>query len=96
MDEGIKRSAKVRRLNPDHDPAKPCVYVGMTGLTPRQRFRRHLAGYKSSHFVKNYGIRLMPELYQDLGPLTYDEAIVAEQGLARHLRAEGYMVVGGH
>lgn len=96
LNDRIKRSIKVRRLNPEYNRTKPCVYVGMTGLEPQERFQKHLAGYKSSRYVKNYGIRLMPELYADLGPFTYDEAVIAEEGLARRLRAEGYMVVGGH
>src|ERR1700754_3989134 len=29
------------RCNPDYDPAKPCVYVGMTGLDPDTRFHQH-------------------------------------------------------
>ncbi len=87
---------KVKRLNPERDPEKPCVYVGMTGLKPQQRLEKHRAGYKSSRFVEKYGVRLMPELYEDLNPLTYDEAVVAEAGLARRLRAEGYAVLGGH
>ncbi len=28
----------VRAENPRRDPKKPCVYVGMTGLTPQERF----------------------------------------------------------
>lgn len=96
LDDRIKCLAKVRRLNPYRDREKPCVYVGMTGIKPGERFQKHLSGYKSSRYVKNYGVRLMPELYADLGPFTYDEAVIAEAGLARRLRAEGYMVVGGH
>jgi hypothetical protein len=96
LNDRIKRSVKVRRLNPEYARTKPCVYVGMTGLKPHERFQKHLAGYKSSRYVKNYGVRLMPELFADLGPFTYDEAVIAEEGLARRLRAEGYMVVGGH
>lgn len=68
----------------------------MTGLKPEERFQKHLEGCKSSRYVKHYGIRLLPELYSDMGPFTYDEAVIAEAGLARRLRAEGYMVVGGH
>lgn len=96
LDDKAKRSKKIRRLNPGYDRSKPCVYVGMTGLKPEERFCKHLEGYKSSRYVKRYGLRLLPELYSDLGPFTYDEAVVAEEGLARRLRAEGYMVVGGH
>ena len=96
LDDKVKRIAKVRQLNPDQVTDKPCVYVGMTGLNPHERLTHHLAGHKASRFAKRYGIRLMPELYEGLNPLTYDEAIVAEAGLARRLRAEGYAVVGGH
>ena len=87
---------KVKELNPRHDPEKPCVYVGMTGLKPEQRLQKHFDGYKASRFVAKYGVRLLPELYEDLNPLTYDEAAIAEAGLARRLRAAGYAVVGGH
>ncbi len=62
----------------------------------KEWFKKHKAGYKASRYVRKYGVRLMPELYEDLNPLTYNEAVIAEQGLARKLRKEGYTVVGGH
>jgi hypothetical protein len=96
LDNKVGRITKVRFLNPKRDPKKPCIYVGMTGLNPTERLTNHLTGYKASRFAKKYGVRLMPELYEDLNPLTYDEAVIAEAGLARRLRAEGYTVVGGH
>ena len=43
-------------------PAKPCVYVGMTGLAVQERFQNHKAGRKAARIVKNYGIGPMPEL----------------------------------
>jgi len=96
LDDKVGRMAKVRLLNPKRDSKKPCIYVGMTGLDPAERFLNHQAGYKASKYAMKYGIRLMPELYEDLNPLTYDEAVIAEEGLARRLREEGYTVVGGH
>jgi hypothetical protein len=96
LDDKVGRMAKVRLLNPKRDPRKPCIYVGMTGLDPVERLNNHLTGYKASRYAKQYGIRLMPELYEGLNPLTYDEAVIAEEGLARRLRVEGYTVVGGH
>jgi hypothetical protein len=96
LEDCIRRFRKVQDENPRRDFEKPCVYVGMTGINPVKRFENHKAGYKASGYVKKYGIRLMPELYEDLNPLLYDEAVIAEQGLARRLRAEGYTVVGGH
>jgi hypothetical protein len=96
LDERVVQLRNVQKLNPDRDLKKPCVYVGMTGIAPSLRFKKHKAGYKASRYVRTYGIRLMPELYEDLNPLSYDEAVIAEQGLARRLRSEGYTVVGGH
>lgn len=96
LEDCVKRFRKVKDENPRYDLEKPCVYVGMTGLDVMKRFANHKAGYKASGYVKKYGVRLMPELYEDLNPLLYDEAVIAEQGLARKLRAEGYTVVGGH
>jgi predicted GIY-YIG superfamily endonuclease len=96
LDARIRRIARVKVLNPKRDLKKPCIYVGMTGIDPAERFQNHKRGYKASRYVRKYGIRLMPELYAELNPLTYDEAVIAEQGLAGRLREEGYTVVGGH
>jgi hypothetical protein len=96
LDERVAQLKSVRKLNPERDIKKPCVYVGMTGIAPSLRFKKHKAGYKASRYVRTYGMRLMPELYEELNPLSYDEAVIAEQGLARRLRSEGYTVVGGH
>jgi hypothetical protein len=56
----------VRAANPKRDLKKPCVYVGMTGLTPEERFGNHKAGTKTASVVKRYGLRLLPELYEHL------------------------------
>ena len=96
LDDHVATSPKVQKDNPNRAPKKPCVYVGLTGIDPVRRFNKHKAGYKASRYVQKYGIRLMPELYEDLNPLTYDEAVIAEMGLASKLRQEGYTVVGGH
>jgi hypothetical protein len=92
----VGKIRKVRLLNPDRDPKKPCVYVGLTGLTPEERFTNHQQGVKSSLFVKRYGIRLLPELYGHLNPMPYEAAAQMEKDLTEDLRRAGYTVVGGH
>ena len=87
---------KVRAENPKRDPKKPCVYVGMTGLTPEDRFANHKAGIKAASLVKRHGIRLLPELYTDLNPMPYEAAVQMEKDLAEDLRRAGYTVTGGH
>jgi len=92
----VGRLRKVRALNPNRDAKKPCVYVGLTGLTPDGRFANHQQGIKSSLYVKRYGIRLLPELYEHLNPMPYEAAAQMEKDLTEDLRREGYTVVGGH
>ncbi len=41
LDPAVLEHARFRAANPDHDPRKPSLYVGMTGLDPETRFERH-------------------------------------------------------
>ena len=88
----VLNEAKFRRANPDYDATKPCVYVGMTGLTPERRFENHRKGLKSNRFAHLYGLRLLPRLYAVYNPMPYDAAREMEVELAIGLREEGYGV----
>ena len=91
----VAKHPSILRLNPNRDPAKPCVYVGMTGIPVDHRFENHKNGYKSAWVVRKYGIRLMRELYEHLNPMPFEAAVQMEMELAEDLRAEGYTVTGG-
>jgi hypothetical protein len=96
LDPAVGKVRKVRAENPKRDRKKPCVYVGMTGLTPEERFANHKAGTKAAWVVKRYGLRLLPELYEHLNPMPYEGAGEMEVDLAEDLRQAGYTVTGGH
>jgi hypothetical protein len=96
LDSPASRDPKVLAVNPRRDPTKPCVYVGMTGLDPDERFVNHKSGIKAARFVQRYGIRLMPELYACFNPMPFEAAAIMERELAEELRGQGYTVVGGH
>jgi len=96
LDPAVGKVRKIRAANPKRDPKKPCVYVGMTGLPPEERFANHKAGIKNSSLVKRYGIRLLPDLYEHLNPMRFEAAAQMEQDLAEDLRGAGYTVTGGH
>jgi hypothetical protein len=81
--------------NPRGD-GKAGYYVGMTGLTPEQRFDNHRHGIKSARIVKRCGERLVPRLYAHLNPMPYAKAAEMEAVLAESLRKRGYLVYGGH
>ena len=90
------RLGSVRAANPRRDLKKPCVYVGLTGLDPAERFANHQQGIKSSSVVQRYGVRLLPELYAHLNPMPFAAAAQMEHDLAEDLRRAGYTVTGGH
>lgn len=90
------KSPSVIRANPRRDPAKPCLYVGMTGLTPDERFANHKSGLKAAAIVKKHGVRLLPQFYEVFNPMPFDVAVTMEQELAEDLRRQGYTVAGGH
>jgi hypothetical protein len=92
----VGKIRKVRAENPKRDPKKLCVYVGMTGLTPQERFANHKGGIKAAAVVKRYSLRLLPELYEHLNPMPYEAAAQMEKDLAEDLRRVGYTVTGGH
>src|SRR5580765_8443552 len=89
------KDQSILRRNPERDPSKPAVYVGMTGLPVDHRFENHRNGYKSARLVEKYGVRLMPDLFEHLNPMPFDAAAQMEKDLTEDLRAEGYTVVGG-
>ncbi|CAN5501217.1 hypothetical protein BH20VER3_BH20VER3_11530 [soil metagenome] len=91
----VLQHRSILRLNPNRDPAKPAVYVGMTGLPVEHRFENHKYGYKSAWVVEKYCVRLLPELYAHLNPMPFEAAAQMEMDLAADLRAEGYTVTGG-
>jgi predicted GIY-YIG superfamily endonuclease len=81
--------------NPKGD-GKAGYYVGMTGLSPEQRFENHRKGIKAARVVRKYGERLVPRLYQHLNPMPFQKAVEMEVLLAESLRKRGYIVFGGH
>jgi predicted GIY-YIG superfamily endonuclease len=84
-------------VGPRRNPRYPSVYVGQSVVPPKDRLRQHKDGYRSSRYVRKYGKHLRPRLYRHFNPMaTRDEAVAAEQELARRLRNRGYTVYGGH
>ena len=95
LDPAVLKIRAFRARNPDYEPGKPCLYVGMTGLPPGERFQNHKAGVKANRFVRHYGKGLLPELFECFNPMPYEAAQQMEKELAEELRAKGYAVWQG-
>jgi hypothetical protein len=92
LSDRVWNEAGFRKANPDWQPGKPFVYVGMTGLNPDLRFDRHKAGVQANRYVRQYGLRLLPQLYEVYNPMPYEAAREMEVELAIGLREAGYGV----
>jgi hypothetical protein len=92
LDPAVLRIGRFRARNPNYRPGSPCVYVGMTGLPPGERFQNHKAGVRAARIVKKYGKGLLPELFEHLNPMPYEAAHRMEQDLADELQEKGYGV----
>jgi len=92
LSKDVLYEPRFMRSNPDYVVGKPCVYVGMTGLDPDLRFDKHKAGIQSNRFARQYGLRLLPQLYEVYNPMPYNGARDMEVELAIGLREEGYGV----
>ena len=95
LDPAVGKIRKVRAENPKRNPKKPYVYVGMTGLTPEERFENHKAGIKDAWVVKHCGLRLLPELYAHLNSVPFEAAARMAMDLAEDLRRAGHTFTGG-
>jgi hypothetical protein len=92
LDDRVWNEPSFRKANPDHEIGKPYVYVGMTGLDPDLRFDKHKAGIQANRFVRDYGQRLLPQLYEVYNPMPYEGAREMEVELAIGLREKGFGV----
>lgn len=91
LSKGILKKRRFAQRNPNYDGKSACVYVGLTARTPEERFEQHMAGVKSSRFVKEFGKRLLPHLGKRTRK-SHAKALKLEQELPERLREKGFGV----
>lgn len=68
-------------------------YVGMTGLSPEDRYQRHLAGVQAVRKrIKRHGLGLLPDLYERFNPMSDPDAREVERELGQALSSAGFAV----
>lgn len=92
LDDRVWNEPAFRRANPGYVLGKPFVYVGMTGLDPDLRFDKHKAGIQANAYVRKYGLRLLPDLYEGFNPMRYEDAQAREVEIGIDLRSAGFGV----
>jgi hypothetical protein len=95
LNEAVWNEHAYRAENPNRDPAKPCLYVGMSWHTPEERFAQHMAGgVLAARYVHRYrqGARLRGDLFQHFNPMHKRLAALMEVERAHQLRGLGFGV----
>jgi hypothetical protein len=95
LDEYVGTLPQMRLRNPKRHPLKPCVYLGLTPLPVGRRFDFRRATPEHEWRLHKFGVRLMPELYDSLRPMTCKRALQMARKLADDLRAKGFGVANG-
>ncbi|SFP45120.1 hypothetical protein [Sphingomonas rubra] len=58
------------------------LYVGQTSRDPDWRFDQHKSGNKANGAVRQFGVQLLPDLFEHLNPLQRWESLEIEAALA--------------
>ena len=53
---------------------------------------KHKAGIQANRFVTQYGLRLLPDLYEGFNPMSYEDAVDREIEIGIDLRSAGFGV----
>ena len=64
----------------------------MTGLDPDVRFDKLKTGIQANRYMQDYGLRLLPEIYELYSPLVYERARSLEVELGIDPREGGFGV----
>lgn len=91
LDPEVWRNRAFRERNPGGAEGG-CLYVGVTGLRPDERFERHQMGIQSGRFVRLHGVRLRLDLVEGFSRLPHRIAASMEPRIAAWLRAQGFAV----
>jgi predicted GIY-YIG superfamily endonuclease len=91
LDRAVLKNRTFRERNPG-GAASGCLYIGVTGLAPEERFERHRGGTQSGRFVQTHGVRLRLDLVEGYSRLPHRIAAYMEPKLAAWLRAQGFAV----
>jgi hypothetical protein len=93
LDPSVLQDPAFLAMNPGYVPGYPLCYVGMTSLTPEERFRQHSGGkINASRIAHQYGRELSMNLVPNRKPTRRTWVLKHERNLARELRAKGYGV----
>ena len=94
LNERVWNETRYRNENPNRDPRKPCLYVGMTWNSPQIRFAQHIAGDLSARYVFRYreGACLRPDLFKHFNPMHKRLAALMEIERGVQLRDQGFGV----
>jgi hypothetical protein len=92
LNPAVLSRSKFVAANPEYQPGKPCVYVGLTSLSAEERFQQHMSGVHSARIVRTYGTAVIHRECRRLRQMTRARAEKKEIARALALRKRGWAV----
>ena len=93
LDHEVMQDPDFIAKNPGWIPGMPLLYIGMTSLTPEERFIQHKSGLKNASRIPNqFGRQLRMDLMPAEKPVRRTIALKREKFIARLRRSQGYGV----
>jgi Uri superfamily endonuclease len=92
----VIRNRQFAKRNEQYLEGKPCVYVGSSVRTPKERLQQHLDGQRANRVAHEFGWCLTAKHYAKYNPMkTRQEAEKREVEIASTLRRKGFAVWQG-
>ena len=88
--DDVLTKRKFVSANPKYRPGKPCFYVGTSIYPPKKRFAKHLAGERSSWWVRTFGLHVAKRKCKVRLKSVHGAREEVERAYAEELRSQGY------
>lgn len=78
LDPAVRQHKRFMKKNSEQGTRKPCLYVGLTGLTTNSVLPTTAGVTREILFLKRYAVGLMPVLYDNRNPMKWGQAQAME------------------
>ena len=90
LSDEVLKKPEFNRRNPHYEAGKPCYYIGSSIYPPRERFEKHMAGNRSSKWVRTFGLHPASKKCFVIETSDPEERYRREREYANELRLRGY------
>lgn len=95
LNSSVLNEYKFLVRNNESDRTKPCLYIGITGKSPEERYQNHIDGHRAANYVRKYHDAesgLLKDFFDCLNPMPRETAVKMEKEFAEAFKKQGFPV----